>query len=100
MFSPKRWFASFGTREFFIFVYLRRCYGNSGNAVIFRQSRRCADGKEKLKKLFRFFENMSVDTVPKDLRNLRACLVCSLVKVTFDSLFLYAKCFGNVVGFL
>ncbi|XP_060556792.1 transcription elongation factor SPT4-like [Ruditapes philippinarum] len=26
---------------------------------------------------------MSVETVPKDLRNLRACLLCSLVK-TFD----------------
>jgi len=25
---------------------------------------------------------MSVDTVPKDLRNLRACLVCSLIKTT------------------
>ena len=27
---------------------------------------------------------MSVDTVPKDLRNLRACLVCSLIKVTLN----------------
>lgn len=32
---------------------------------------------------------MSVDTVPKDLRNLRACLVCSLIKVTQTPLKLY-----------
>ncbi|GAB1608172.1 transcription elongation factor SPT4-like [Argonauta hians] len=33
---------------------------------------------------------MSLDTVPKDMRNLRACLLCSLVK-TFDQ-FEYEGC--------
>ncbi|TMW39902.1 hypothetical protein DOY81_015018 [Sarcophaga bullata] len=33
---------------------------------------------------------MSLDTIPKDLRGLRACLVCSLVK-TFDQ-FEYDGC--------
>ena len=29
---------------------------------------------------------MALDTVPKDLRHLRACLLCSLVKVTFNAI--------------
>lgn len=28
---------------------------------------------------------MSFDTIPKDLRGLRACLVCSLIKVSTES---------------
>lgn len=29
---------------------------------------------------------MSFDTIPKDLRGLRACLVCSLIKVSSEDL--------------
>ena len=36
----------------------------------------------------------SVETVPKDLRQLRACLVCSLVK-TFDQVLVINEIFGN-----
>ncbi len=31
-------------------------------------------------------ERMALETVPKDLRHLRACLLCSLVKVSFGEL--------------
>ena len=42
---------------------------------------------------------MSIETIPKDLRGLRACLVCSLIKVTilnynfnYNEQFLYSYC--------
>ncbi|KAG8518258.1 Transcription elongation factor SPT4-B [Galemys pyrenaicus] len=33
-------------------------------------------------------EKMALETVPKDLRHLRACLLCSLVKVSVGNLFI------------
>lgn len=33
--------------------------------------------------LSKILNKMSFDTIPKDLRGLRACLVCSLVKVIY-----------------
>lgn len=32
------------------------------------------------------WEKMALETVPKDLRHLRACLLCSLVKVSVGNL--------------
>lgn len=41
-------------------------------------------------------ETMALETVPKDLRHLRACLLCSLVKVCIGNLVVGAM--GNQPG--
>ena len=42
------------------------------------------------------WEKMALETVPKDLRHLRACLLCSLVKVSVGDLVVRAM--GDQAG--